>query len=51
MTHKVINSEFLKRYNPINLKDFKKGIYRTNKNLAQQRADKNMSCILRLLVS
>ena len=31
MTHKVIDSEFLKRFNPIKLKDFKKGIYRTNK--------------------
>jgi len=28
MTHKVIDSEFLERYNPIKLQDFKKGVYR-----------------------
>ena len=42
MTHKVINSEFLERYNPIKLQDFKKGFIGLNKNLAQQRAGKDM---------
>ena len=51
MTRKVIDSEFLEIYNPIKSQDFKEGVYRTNKNLAQQRASKDMSCVIRLFVS